>query len=58
MAKLGRVVFWFGSEFEVRYLTDVPERGHFITRGGVLWVVEAVTTSEDGVSVSCVRSGE
>ena len=53
MDGLRQITFRFGDEMEVRYLPDVPQRGHYVTHGRELWVVTAVAGDSAGMTVIC-----
>jgi len=46
-----QVMIHFGSEHELRYLTDIPAPGDFVSHRGELWIARAVSRDEGGVTV-------
>jgi hypothetical protein len=52
-----RVTFRFGAAADVRYLSDVPEVGDFVSHRGDLWVVTRVEVDPVGVLVICEDRG-
>ena len=53
MDELERVVFWFETAFDVRYLPDAPERGDHVTHAGAIWKVASVERASNGMNVIC-----
>ena len=53
MEDLQAVTFHFGSEFEVHYLSHVPEVGDCVTHASAVWVVARVENDASGVIARC-----
>ena len=53
-----RVVFWFDTDSEVRYVSGMPEVGDHVTHGSELWLVSRVGADALEEYVICKRPGE
>jgi hypothetical protein len=53
MDGLKRVCFRFGLDVEVRFLSDIPEPGHFVSHRAELWIVVSVEEDVGGTIVIC-----
>jgi hypothetical protein len=56
MDGLRRVTLRFGTDFDVRYVPEIPEPGDAVTHEGALWIVTSVATDAGGVTVTCAPS--
>jgi hypothetical protein len=47
------VTFHFGPEFEVHYVSHVPEVGDRVTHASAVWVVACIENDASGVIARC-----
>lgn len=53
-----KVVFWFDTDSEVRYLSGTPEVGDHVTHAHEIWLVSRVGTDSFEDYVICKRPRE
>jgi hypothetical protein len=53
-----RVVFWFDTDSEVRYVSGMPEVGDHVTHGRELWLVSRIGADAFEEYVICKRPRE